>query len=134
FNSTMTRFIRLGTKKGEPTWRSEMWAIVTTSSVYDHAEVPGRPCQRAGTVVWDHGTVGFLDLVIVAWAVLAAVSGYRRGATVQLTEYVGLCAGLAAGALLAAVIAALAPSPLWRALSAGGPRRRLAGGGGRLGG
>jgi len=83
--------------------------------------------QPAGAVVWDDGTVGLLDLVIVAWAVLAAVSGYRRGASVQLTEYAGLCAGLAAGALLAPAIAALAPSPAWRAAIAAGGLIGLAG-------
>jgi hypothetical protein len=29
----ITRFIRFGTKYGEPTCGSEMWAIVTTSAV-----------------------------------------------------------------------------------------------------
>jgi hypothetical protein len=33
FSSTMTRFMRFGTKYGEPTWGSEMWAIVATRAV-----------------------------------------------------------------------------------------------------
>jgi S1-C subfamily serine protease len=71
--------------------------------------------------------VGVLDVVILAWAVLAAISGYRRGASLQLTEYAGLGVGLATGALLAPSIASLAPSPLWRAAVAAATLIGLAG-------
>jgi hypothetical protein len=62
--------------------------------------------------------VGILDLLIVAAAVLAAVSGYRRGATLQLAEYAGFAAGLVAGALVAPAVASLASDPAWRAVLA----------------
>jgi S1-C subfamily serine protease len=50
--------------------------------------------------------------------VLAAVSGYRRGASLQLTEYAGFAAGLVVGALLAPVVASISSSPEWRAVIA----------------
>jgi S1-C subfamily serine protease len=61
------------------------------------------------------GAVGVLDLLIVAWAVLAAIGGYRRGASMQIAEYAGLAAGLVAGAVLAPTVASLASSPVARA-------------------
>jgi S1-C subfamily serine protease len=61
------------------------------------------------------GGVGVLDLLIVAWAVLAAVAGYRRGASMQIAEYAGLAAGLIVGAVVAPTIASLASSPVLRA-------------------
>src|SRR5437867_3331937 len=106
----MTRFMRLGTKKGEPTCRSEMWAIVTTTrSVY---------VRGVCSVLWHDDRVGILDLLIVAWAVLAAVGGYRRGATLQLAEYAGFAAGLVTGAVVAPAVASLASDPAWRAVLA----------------
>jgi len=62
--------------------------------------------------------VNLLDVFIVIALVAAAVSGYRRGASLQLIEYIGLLAGLLAGALLAPHIASLAASPAIRALLA----------------
>lgn len=56
------------------------------------------------------------DLVIVIWAVLAAVSGFRRGASLQVLEYAGLLAGLVAGALAAPRLAHLAPTGLPRSV------------------
>ncbi len=83
-----------------------MWAIVATaSSVY-------APDLR---MLWHDGAVGVLDLLIVAWAVLAAIGGYRRGASIQIAEYAGLAAGLIAGAVVAPTIASLASSPVARA-------------------
>ena len=116
FSSTITRFIRFGTKNGEPTCRSEMWAIVaTTSPVY-------APGPRK---LWHDGGVGVLDLLIIAWAVLAAIGGYRRGASIQVAEYAGLAAGLIAGAVVAPTVASLASSPgRARGPRAGGALRR----------
>ena len=51
-----------------------------------------------------------LDVIIVAVLVAAAVSGYRRGATLQLFSYGGLLAGLVVGALLAPRVATLVES------------------------
>jgi S1-C subfamily serine protease len=77
--------------------------------------------------------VGILDLLIVAWAVLAAISGYRRGATLQLAEYVGFAAGLVAGAVVAPAVASLATTPFWRAVLALLTLFGLAGLGGGIG-
>lgn len=49
-----------------------------------------------------------LDLVLVLLIALAAVSGFRRGALLQVLSYGGLLAGLAAGAVLAPFLASLA--------------------------
>src|SRR5436309_368786 len=66
FSSTMTRFIRFGTKKGEPTCGSEMWAMVTTfgSSLPPVTSAQTRDRRLASrsrgagggfaTVAWDH--------------------------------------------------------------------------------
>jgi S1-C subfamily serine protease len=51
--------------------------------------------------------VNLLDLGLVALLVAAAVSGFRRGALLQLLAYGGLALGLVAGALLAPSIASL---------------------------
>lgn len=77
--------------------------------------------------------MGILDLLIVAAAVLAAVSGYRRGATLQLAEYAGFAAGLVAGALVAPAVASLASDPAWRAVLAVLTLFALAGVGGGIG-
>ena len=74
-----------------------------------------------------------LDLLIVTLAVLAAVGGYRRGATLQLAEYAGFAAGLVAGALVAPFVASLATSPAWRAILAVLTLFGLAGLGGGIG-
>jgi S1-C subfamily serine protease len=51
-----------------------------------------------------------LDALIIVWAVLAAIAGYRRGAALQLTEYAGLLVGLLVGAIIAPKVASLATS------------------------
>jgi S1-C subfamily serine protease len=48
-----------------------------------------------------------LDVVLLLLVVVAAVSGYRRGAMMQVLAYGGLVAGLVVGALLAPPIAGL---------------------------
>jgi S1-C subfamily serine protease len=59
--------------------------------------------------------VNALDLVILAAAALAAYTGYRRGAILQVASYVGLAVGVVAGAALAPVVAATVESPAARA-------------------
>src|SRR3989442_434200 len=98
----MTRFIRLGTKYGEPTCGSEMWAMVTTFEVYPRFH---------GTIT----AVNLLDLGILALLILAVFNGYRRGAALQLCAYAGLILGLLVGALIAPSLAGLASSPLSQA-------------------
>ena len=49
-----------------------------------------------------------LDLIIVLLALLAAWTGYRRGAVLQLFTYAGLLAGLILGAVIAPRLASLA--------------------------
>ena len=56
-----------------------------------------------------------LDLVILGAAALAAYTGYRRGAILQVASYVGLAAGVVAGAALAPVVASAVESPVARA-------------------
>jgi S1-C subfamily serine protease len=51
--------------------------------------------------------VNLLDLLLLALVVLAAVSGFRRGALIQVLAYGGLVVGLVVGALLAPGIASL---------------------------
>jgi len=77
--------------------------------------------------------VNFLDVLILLALAAAAVSGYRRGASLQLIEYLGLFSGLFAGALLAPRIAGLAASPTMRAVLAVGALLGLAMLGGTLG-
>jgi S1-C subfamily serine protease len=77
--------------------------------------------------------VNLLDILIILAVVAAAISGYRRGASMQLIEYLGLFAGLLAGALLAPRIASLAGSPTMRALLAVGALVGMAMLGGALG-
>ncbi|MGZ4137433.1 MAG: CvpA family protein, partial [Actinomycetota bacterium] len=48
-----------------------------------------------------------LDLILLAVLVLAAVSGFRRGALMQVLAYGGLVVGLVIGAILAPRIASL---------------------------
>jgi S1-C subfamily serine protease len=62
--------------------------------------------------------VNLLDLIIVVLLILAAATGYRRGAALQLTAYVGLLLGLVAGAVLAPFVAELAESRLTQAFLA----------------
>jgi S1-C subfamily serine protease len=51
--------------------------------------------------------VNLLDLVLVALVALAAISGFRRGALMQVLAYGGLVVGLVLGAVLAPGIAGL---------------------------
>jgi S1-C subfamily serine protease len=51
--------------------------------------------------------VNLLDLVLLGLVVLAAVSGYRRGALMQVLAYGGLVVGLILGAVLAPGVARL---------------------------
>ena len=59
--------------------------------------------------------MNLLDVAIIVVVLLAAANGFRRGAALQLSTYVGLLAGLFVGALLAPKIAGAASSPLSRA-------------------
>src|SRR6266480_1011263 len=109
FSSTMTRFIRFGTKYGEPTCGSEMCAMVTTLKSYPRSR---RRTARPSVTI---RAVNVLDLAIVLLLVLSAVNGYRRGAALQLTAYAGLLLGLVAGAMLAPIAAGFVESPLAQA-------------------
>lgn len=60
---------------------------------------------------WDHcPDVNGLDLVIVVLIALAAATGFRRGALLQLFAYGALILGVLAGAVLAPAFASLARS------------------------
>jgi S1-C subfamily serine protease len=108
--------------------------VTTSAPVYDRPATSREPFRpRSPGVVWHDDVVGILDLLIVAWAVLAALSGYRRGASLQLTEYAGFAAGLVAGAMVAPAVASLATSPEWRAVVAVVTLFGLAGVGGGIG-
>jgi S1-C subfamily serine protease len=64
--------------------------------------------------------VNWLDLLLGVLFVIAAMSGFRRGALLQLLAYGGLAAGLMGGALLAAPLAGLARTPGAQAVVAAG--------------
>ncbi|HEX2029961.1 MAG TPA: MarP family serine protease [Actinomycetota bacterium] len=59
--------------------------------------------------------MNLLDAVLLALVVLSVVTGFRRGAALQLLTYVGLILGLVAGALLAPATAQLATDPFAQA-------------------
>jgi S1-C subfamily serine protease len=59
--------------------------------------------------------VNLLDAVILGLLVLAALNGFRRGASLQLATYIGLLGGLVLGALLAPKVATLAGTPFSQA-------------------
>lgn len=59
--------------------------------------------------------MNLLDLGIVVLVIMAAVNGFRRGASLQLLTYAGLLMGLFVGALLAPRFAHLVVSPLAQA-------------------
>ena len=61
------------------------------------------------------GRVNLLDAVLVVLLVLAALNGFRRGAALQLSTYVGLLIGLVIGAIVAPPLARLADSPTMQA-------------------
>jgi S1-C subfamily serine protease len=59
-------------------------------------------------VAWDDSrAVNVLDLILLAVVVLAAVTGFRRGALMQVLAYGGLVTGLVVGAIVAPKIASL---------------------------
>ncbi|MGH2711121.1 MAG: MarP family serine protease [Actinomycetota bacterium] len=59
--------------------------------------------------------VNILDAIIVAVFVFSLISGFRRGAALQVVTYSGLIVGLIAGALIAPRLAALAEDPFAQA-------------------
>jgi len=59
--------------------------------------------------------VNLLDLLIALLVVAALVTGFRRGAALQMVTYSGLILGLIAGALLAPRVAELAQDPFAQA-------------------
>lgn len=63
-------------------------------------------------------TLDWLDVVIVAIVLLAAVGGYRRGAASQLLSYGGLGLGLIIGIAVAPLAVGLVASPLAKAVVA----------------
>src|SRR3989440_11745683 len=68
---------------------------------------------------WDHSrTLDLLDLFLIALIVLAAFTGFRRGALLQVLTFGGLLVGLVAGAALAPNFAKLATNPGTQALVA----------------
>lgn len=62
--------------------------------------------------------VNVLDLIIFVLLVVAGVSGFRRGAALQVFSYTGLILGLVLGALLAPKIANLGKEPTTQAVLA----------------
>jgi S1-C subfamily serine protease len=59
--------------------------------------------------------VNILDVIIVLLFLLSVVSGFRRGAALQVVTYTGLILGLIAGALIAPRLAGLAEDPFAQA-------------------
>jgi S1-C subfamily serine protease len=59
--------------------------------------------------------MNLLDVAIIVVAILAAANGFRRGAALQVTTYLGLLAGLLLGAIIAPKVGGLASSSLGRA-------------------
>jgi S1-C subfamily serine protease len=59
--------------------------------------------------------LNLLDLIIVLLVVFSVVSGFRRGAALQVVTYTGLILGLIAGALIAPRLAGLAEDPFAQA-------------------
>jgi hypothetical protein len=55
--------------------------------------------------------VSWLDVLLLALLVLSVLSGYRRGATLQVIGLLGLVAGVVIGAILAPRVASIANSP-----------------------
>ncbi|MGH2739876.1 MAG: MarP family serine protease [Actinomycetota bacterium] len=77
--------------------------------------------------------MNLLDLALVALLILAAYSGFRRGASLQVFSYGGLIVGLLIGALVAPRLADLARDPYAQALIAMGALLAFAGIGDGLG-
>ncbi len=59
-----------------------------------------------------------LDVIVLAVVLLSVVTGFRRGAALQLVTYTGLLVGLIAGALLAPLLAGFAVEPFGQAVIA----------------
>jgi hypothetical protein len=90
-----------------------MWAIVTTApSVASRTGRAGSsaPGLAPAAGVGPFPDVNALDLVILVLVALAAFTGFRRGALLQLFSYAGLILGVVVGALLAPAIASQAGS------------------------
>jgi S1-C subfamily serine protease len=65
-----------------------------------------------GRSPWEDGVVvNMLDLVILGLVVLSVSTGFRRGAAMQVSSYIGLVVGLLVGALLAPQIAEMSDRP-----------------------
>jgi S1-C subfamily serine protease len=62
--------------------------------------------------------VNVLDAVIILLVVVSVVSGFRRGAVLQVVTYSGLILGLVAGSLLAPRVARLVEDPFAQAAAA----------------
>lgn len=74
-----------------------------------------------------------LDFVIIALLALAAWTGFRRRAVLQLFTYLGLLVGLIVGAVLAPKFASLADTDFWQSVIALGTFFAIAGLGDALG-
>jgi len=59
--------------------------------------------------------VNLLDLILLVLLVVGGLNGFRRGAALQVTTYIGLLVGLLVGALIAPRLARLFASPLTQA-------------------
>jgi S1-C subfamily serine protease len=66
----------------------------------------------------DTSVVNLLDVVLLALVLLAAYSGYRRGALLQVLTFGGMFAGLLLGALIAPQLARLVTNPTTQAVIA----------------
>jgi S1-C subfamily serine protease len=62
--------------------------------------------------------VNLLDVVIILLVVVSVITGFRRGAALQVMTYTGLILGLIAGALLAPRVAGLTDDPFGQAATA----------------
>jgi S1-C subfamily serine protease len=62
--------------------------------------------------------VNVLDVVILVLVAMSVVTGFRRGAALQVVTYAGLIAGLVGGALLAPVVAGVTADPFGQAAGA----------------
>jgi S1-C subfamily serine protease len=62
--------------------------------------------------------VNLLDAIIILLVALSVITGFRRGAALQVMTYAGLILGLIVGALLAPRVAALTDDPFGQAATA----------------
>jgi S1-C subfamily serine protease len=77
--------------------------------------------------------VNGLDLLLLALVALAALSGFRRGALLQIITYAGLLVGLLVGAVVAPHVARLADDPFLQSAVALGTFLAIAGLGDAIG-